>query len=259
MMSEVKSEIRAYIDGHTQGWESIDQLPLMYANDWDCAYKTIKEDTLYKTNHTEFTFKMITFFYGKPFSQVSKTNLHGNEMHCPVCFIIPVDKVKVNMVYPFDLTNFKDTYKKYIHDTMEITNFEIGDTKEDILKYIKAFYDNNANYLDGKQKKLNDINNPYVGILDRIHSDNEVLSVGQGAHIVNVFSQSDIEDIKRSVECIILPNAVLRYTDVKNYLNDNKICYISYKIRPGKTPYEYNTDVMYKALEYIEKKGKGHV
>jgi len=107
------------------------------------------KEILYPSYDDTLKQELLFFNYGKP-SYIINNKGNGDEFYVPVCLLFKGETVKISNIYPFDTGGYnKIKAAKYSFD---ITDFKIGNTYQDIKKYIQMIYLNNSNYCKGLVK-----------------------------------------------------------------------------------------------------------
>ncbi|MBE6586120.1 MAG: hypothetical protein E7645_06310 [Ruminococcaceae bacterium] len=153
--------------------------------------------------------------------------------------------------YPFDSGAYEnELYKNFLHRRMNIKEFEIPSNIESIQKYITTFFGNNQQYIDGQALPLNDTGNRYVDALISLLAVRGGEKFDERAHTIEVICNESL-CLKDVVKCIVLPINLLRDETVLQYLKDNDIEYITYKVKPLVHPTKYYGVISEKVEEYI--------
>ena len=230
-----------------------EQLPLMHSCECFDSRSIIASEQLEARMCRVFHKKMLYFFYGKPSYPVGE-KVSGNRTdieYCPVCFIVPLDKVKIYKAYPFDTGAFDaNKYHDFTHRSMKLDDFELSNSCDGVQQYVKVFFGNNENYIHGSAIVRGPHEDPYVDALVRILNATGSFEVDERANTVEVISCDDVS-VRDSVECVILPENLLRDVSIREFLDKNRIYHMEYTVRRLTAPSRYNEVVFEKAMEYI--------
>lgn len=227
-------------------------LPIMHSCEvFDC--ESIIEDVQLKpTMCPVFEEELLYFFYGKPSYQVGEKEKQNrtDDLCCPVCFIIDIDRIDIYRVFPFDSGAFKHgMYSQFIHKHMKIDKFEIDNKINSIRAYVSVVFSNNWNYINGitveKQAE-----NTYTNALLRMLSANGGFNIDERANTIEVICRNPV-DISKDVRGIVLPEGLLRKKGISNFILNNKIEYKTYEVRNMTSPIRYNEIVFQLSMEFI--------
>ena len=247
------SAVRDYVSQQSVSINENDRLPLMHSCECFDSRLIIQSERLEARMCSVFEKNLLYFFYGKPSYPVGE-KVEGNRTdieYCPVCFIVPIDKVAIYEAYPFDTGAFKTKrYKKFMHRNMELSEFELVNSCEGIQEYVKAFFGDNENYIHGNAIVHVEPDDPYIAALIRLLNATGTHSIDERANTVEIITRENVS-IKNAVECVIIPENLLRDTKIKNFLDQNGIRHIEYTVRRLTAPSRYNAVVFEKAMEYI--------
>ena len=242
--------ISKYASERYDDQQKLEVLPLIYSCDGLYMYTILNNKAIITLNNEDFNENLLVFFYGKPSFHESDymNSCYLSDDNCPVCFILPFDHISTDRVFSLDTADFAKSYQHCLHRNMKKEDFELDNSIDSIMQYIQVFFGNNQRYLEGEPAELKNTSNPYVDALHRLQ-----YSAGEktNAHTVEVLSRSDVE-VKNNVECIVLPDRLARKDEIKSFLADMKIQYITYKYIRGFAPCDYTGAAMGKVLEYID-------
>lgn len=252
-MSALKDYLAKYPDAPC----TLKKLPLMHSCDCSACRRIIDDDSLKICNCKVFNEDLLYFFYGKPSYPVSEKieNNRTDFEYCPICFIAPLEKVSLYKVHPFDTGAFcANMYKDFFHHSMGIEEFELDNTVDSILKYISIFFGNNENYIMGQSTVLPSsvaADDPVIKGLVSLLTSTGAFQFDERANTIEIMSRNSIP-ISTSIECVILPENLLRVSSINRFLQDNNIYHMEYTVRLRTAPSRYNEVVFEKAMEYIK-------
>lgn len=254
------SAISSFISQQVTSVEEFQYLPLMHSCECYDGRKIIHCNQLQTQDCKVFNDNLLYFFYGKPAYPIGE-KAPGNRTdieYCPICFIVPVEKVNIYRAFPFDTGAYKaNIYKDFLHRNMDISAFELDGTPEGIQHYIQVFFGNNDNYVRGEAVLTQHISNdPHVSALVSILNAVGAQLFDERAITVEAISHENIS-ISDVVECIILPENLLRDENILSFLDSNQMHYITYTVRRLTAPSRYNEVVFEKAMEYIKTRERG--
>lgn len=252
------STISEFIKDHSTGVLAIKELPLMHSCDGFSTRQIIEDKELKTCDCPVFHENLLYFFYGKPAYPVSEKvggNRSDNE-YLPVCFIIPFSNVIPYKVFPFDTGAYDaKLYNKHLHHKMNICNFEMDITLDEIKQYIKLFFDNNDNYLRGDPSSIADVDDPYIDGLISIHNTTGEEEIDERANTIEVICNRNI-GICDNVACIIMPDTLKRSKKINAFLKKHsEIECKTYAVRRLTAPDRYNEIVFQRAMDYLGEKG----
>jgi hypothetical protein len=235
------------------GSASVEVLPMMHSCEcFDCL-GIVESGCLEARDCKVFGEKLLYFFYGKPSYPVGE-KVKGNRVdtdYCPVGFIVNPNKVNLYRVFPFDTGAFDaNLYADYFHHNMKIDSFELNNSLESIQKYISACFTNNYNYIMGNTTIHGTGYGPIIDALIRLLNASGTIPIDERSRTVEVITKDNVS-LKDAVECIILPENLLRHPNIKAFLDENHINYLTYIVRKLTAPSRYNEVVFEKAMEYI--------
>jgi len=253
------STVSRFVENQSNGEATLNQLPLMHSCDFNTSRLILRSNVLKATDCKVFKDKLLYFFYGKPSYPVGeKVEGHRtDDEYCPVCFIVPLNKVSIHRAFPFDTGAFDaKMYSGFLHHNLKIEEFEMDHTIESIMKYIKVFFGNNENYLRGDALVREKTHDPYIDGLISLHSAGGTQAIDERANTVEIMTKNDVI-VADSVEGVIVPESLLRDNDLIQFLEENDIPYIPYAIRRMTAPCMYHGAVVTLADQYVKgKKGK---
>lgn len=251
------SIISNYISQHLVPINIAEQLPLMHSCECFDSRNIFESGQIEARSCKVFGEKLLYFFYGKPSYPVGekiKENRTDIE-YCPVCFIVSLDEIEIYKVFPFDTGAFKaNRYAEFLHRNMRLDDFELTSSRSGIQEYIQIFFGNNQNYIQGEAIIKNVLESPCVKALVSILNATSNTSFDERANTVEVISHKSIL-LKDAVECVILPENLLRDSCIEEYLSKNGISHMEYTVRKLTAPSRYNEVVFDRAMEYIKKRG----
>lgn len=249
------STIEDYLLKHPDCFnKSIPLLPLMHSCECFDARSILTSRRLEARYCNVFNKKLLYFYYGKPSYPVGEKveEFRTDLEYSPVCFILDTRKVFIHKVYPFDSGAFKaNIYNDFIHRNMKIDEFEIPNSIDGIKSYLSFMFENNKNYIDGAALKRSLTNNSHMDALINMMTANGTMKFDERGRTIEVISKEDVQ-IKDAVKCIILPQNLLQDTTIVNFLSDNSIDYVEYKVRQLVHPTAYYETIFEKASNYIE-------
>ena len=247
------SNISDFVKKHTSSACTIEQLPLLHSCDCFACRQIIDCEKLEARHCKVFKENLLYFFYGKPAYPVSEkeTKKRTAFEYCPVCFIVPCEKVAAYRVFPFDTGALEaHKYDDFWHHSMSLDNFELDNTVDGIRQYVEVFFGSNYNYIQGQASIEKATVDPYINGLTSLLTANGAFEIDERARTIEVISRNDVP-VNTAVECIILPEILLREPEISKYLEDNKIYHMEYSVRKLTAPSRYNEVVFQKAMEYI--------
>jgi len=231
-------------------------LPLTHKQDWFTAKTTLKEGKLKPTPCDVFEGEdLIYYFYGKPSYFIAQNvGSRGDSVYFPVCFIIDIEKVKIDKVFPFDSGAFANgMYDGFIHSGMDINDFSVKPTIEQIAGLVKNFFINNDNYYRSKPKccsddyEDNDEVKAYVNIINNIGQE----KFDERSSAIEIISKSE-NILKESLVAIILPaDLAVSNKNVKE-MADRGVEMITYDTFGG-NPGSYNPVIRQLLYNYLNK------
>ncbi len=249
-----KSKLTSFINAKSKDDKLPDVLPAFHTCQGLLGLKILQDETLKIKYCNVFKKDLLYFFYGKPAYPVkSKNDKSGtNPLLCPICFIVNTQKINFYEVYPFDTGAFDaGMYDEFINNKFNINDYKVESNIQGILSYIKVMFGDNENYIKRESTITEDAtaDEEINALISLLNCDGEY-QFDERACTVEIISNKNYA-IKDVVECIILPNAVLRDENVKNVLDKNNIKYITYSYRTLTKPTLYNGVILEKAEEYI--------
>lgn len=134
-----------------------------------------------------------------------------------------------------------------------IDDYRIDD-KEGILKYISVFYGSNKNYLSGETCDISSTHDFVLDSLLSVLKSDDVEEFDERANTIEVISNKSyvLSDV---VECVILPESLLKNKSVKQWIKDYKINFKRYQTRKLCAPNRYNEVIFQKVIEYFQEGG----
>ena len=229
-----------------------DVLPIMHSCDgFDC--ESIIEDMYLKpTMCPVFNKELLYFFYGKPSYPVGEKEQYNrtDELCCPVCFIIDIDKIDIYRVFPFDSGAFSTKmYSQFIHRHMHINQFEIDNNCNAIRAYVSVVFGSNWKYLRGISVEK-EAENTYVNALLKMLSANGGFEIDERSNTIEVICKKAI-DVSREVRGLVLPENLARKKAISDFITSNGIDYRTYEVRNMTAPTRYNETVFQLAMQFV--------
>ena len=226
-------------------------LPIMHSCEvFDCE-SIIQSSQLKPTPCPVFKENLLYFFYGKPSYPIGEKEKYKrtDNLCCPVCFIVDIDKIDIYRVFPFDSGAFKNNmYSQFIHRHMHIDEFEIDNDIIAIKAYISVVFGNNTSYINGiaVEKEAEDT---CTNALLKMLSANGGFDIDERSNTIEVICKHPI-DISNDVKAIILPESLYRKKGIFDFISNNNIEYKTYEVRNMTSPYRYNETVFQLSLCY---------
>lgn len=247
------SDVSNYVSQQSVPVNATEQLPLMHSCECYDSRSIIMSGQLEVRMCKALEEELLYFFYGKPSYPVGE-KVKGNRTdieYCPVCFIVPMNKVVIYKAYPFDTGAFKaNKYDAFTHRSMTLDNFELTNSCEGVQQYVKVFFGDNEHYIHGNAIVHEIHDDPCVGALTRILNATGTFEIDERSHTVEIITRNNVS-VKDSVECVIMPENLLRDPGIRKFLDQNGIKHIEYTVRRLTAPSRYNEVVFEKAMEYI--------
>lgn len=164
--------------------------------------------------------ELLYLFYGRP-AYKNAEEKHGNLfVNMPVCFIIKSDAVHtIKRVIPFDSGGFSH-YGNHIHKDMKLEEFFITPEKSALSQVVESFYDDNAQYFNGKAKAEVTFD-PMHFQLEVYHSLIKTSALEEAddrKRSIEVQIDYPIELSKSNIELIIMPEYLISSSIVQDIL-----------------------------------------
>ena len=244
-----KSLLLRYLENTIHKPNKLKVLPLFHSCEGYVGKQIIANGELRIRRCETFEKDLLYFFYGKPSYPILGKKNRTDVWYCPVSFIVNPQKVKIYKVFPFDTGAFKrNMYEDFIHSKMQLCNYELYDINS-ILEYILVMFANNKNYLNGVCVKENDETMEIKALLNLLNAKG-TFSIDERANTVEIISDMNLK-LKGAIECIILPQPLLRVKEIKEFVEANGIEVRSYNVRRLTAPDRYNEVVFQLAMKYI--------
>ncbi len=251
-----KSMLMTFVDEKFNSGSKVSVLPLCHSCEGYLGIEILKEGVLRVQNCKVFGKQLLYFFYGKPSYPVAEKSPENRTdvYYCPFCFIVNPEKVSIYEVYPFDTGAFDaNKYADFFPRGVELENYKLENSIESIQEYIAVMFGNNDNYIDGKCIQI-EYDLAEIDVLIHMLNANGAFDIDERSNTVEVISNNSV-NIKDMVECIILPNAIMRDRRVKEFFDKNKIKFKTYHYRPLTKPDRYYEAVFQLAMEHIDERG----
>lgn len=249
------STLMDYLDKNYKSSDNLASLPLFHSCEGSTGIKIIETGALTPQTCSVFNKKLLYFFYGKPAYPVAEkfSKTRTSAFLCPVCFIVNPEKITIHEIYPFDTGAFcSNKYSDFFPRNIELINYQLDSNLDTIKTYISTLFGDNDNYIDGRCIQTDD-NLMEIELLIKLLNATGAFEIDERANTIEILSteQSLIEDV---VECIILPNSLLRDPRIKDYLSTHNIQYKTYRFRTLTKPDRYNEAIFHLAMEYINER-----
>lgn len=242
-------------------------LPAMHSTDCFYAENIYCNTTLQVQLCDKFEKPFIYFFYGKPVYKVSQNDSLNrvDDIFSPVCFIIDIQKLPINMIFPFDSGAFiSQRYneifpnKKFVNKSQCIDylvrNYLLGDNINILNEYISIFFGDNENYTVGNcilnEKSLSNL---AIDALINLLKANGCFEFDDRSRTIELICAENV-DLKKFLKAIIVPYNQKRnefFLSFCSKIKDLEIVY--YKTHYPNNPNMYNEVVFQKAYEYMVK------
>lgn len=237
--------------------ESIELLPLFHSCEGYSGTKIIEEGILKVQECKVFSKELSYYFYGKPAYPVGEKfpEKRTDEFYCPVCFIVKPETVPIYEIYPFDTGAFEaNIYSDFFPRGIKLEDYRLKSELEIICSYIKVMFGNNDNYLSGKCIQ-SDYDLPEIRCLINMLNPKGAFDIDERSNTVEVISDGNVY-LKDVIECIILPDEMLRNRHVKEFLAKHSIKYKTYRFKPLSKAERYYELICHLAMEHIEERRK---
>lgn len=248
-----KNIIMRYIEENCDKNNLPKVLPFFHSCEGSKGIKIIQDGELKTHERKEFDKKLLYFYYGKPSYPVGEkyTKKRADDYYCPVCFIINPENLPMYEVYPFDKDEFnEELYKGFIMSELE--NYKLEPSLESIQTYISAMFGNNTYYLEGKCIRSDSSLIEIDALINMFNARGEV-DIDERSNTVDIICNENIK-IEDFVECIIMPNTMLRSDYVIKFLDTHNIKYKTYQFRPLTKPERYYEIVFQLAMDHIQER-----
>lgn len=250
-----ESILGQYINKKNQNGNITRILPLFHSCEGYNGKQIIADGVLTTKYCKVFKEKLLYLFYGKPAYPIGEKNEKNriDAFYCPVCFVMDPNQVAIYRAFPFDTGAFANNlYEDFMHRGMDLKCFELRNSLTDILKYVSVMFGTNANYIYGicKQKKSDLME---VQALLNMFNANGAFHIDERANTIEIISKKNIR-LTDAIQCLILPENLLRIKEIARYIKKNNIPYTTYKIRRLTAPERYNEVVFQLAMNYIAEK-----
>ena len=234
-------------------------LPVTHKVDWYNAKKTLSNGKINPVACDVFTKeKLVYLFYGRASYYIAQgVSSRGDESYYPVCFIIDIDSVFMDNVFPFDSGAFANNfYEGFIHKDMDVNDFFLNPDINFIKNFIKYFYDSNDNYYRSNCADVvnsDDLSLEIKSYLNMLNNKGKVPFDSRGTAI-EIISKSSV-DLSNNIKAIILPFDFARTDDtIKRMKSDYNVKIITYPTF-GDEPGSYNSDIRRLLYEYLVEEG----
>lgn len=247
------SAVSNYVSQQSVSVSATEQLPLMHSCECYNSRSIIRSGQLEARMCKVLKKDLLYFFYGKPSYPVGE-KVKGNRTdieYCPVCFIVPMNRVTIYKAYPFDTGAFDaNKYDDFTHRSMTLDDFELTNSCDGVQQYVKVFFGDNEHYIHGNAILHEMHDDPCVDALTRILNATGAFEIDERSHTVEIITRKNVS-VKDSVECVIMPENLLRDASIREFLDQNGIKHMEYTVRRLTAPSRYNEVVFEKAMEYI--------
>lgn len=231
-------------------------LPLFHSCECFDSISILRDARLSTHQCPVFGEELLYFFYGKPaYPAGEKEKKYRTDIdYCPVCFIVNPEIIPIYKIFPFDSGAFtRNMYSDFFYRRVALDDYSINNSLEALLKYIAVFYENNSNYIRGNAVIRLPIFEEHIDSLIRLLNPNGAYNIDERSHTVEVISNQDVV-LDKAVECIILPEDLLRYEVVQSFFSEHKIPHREYIVRTLTSPSRYNEVIFSMAMDYLEER-----
>lgn len=251
-----KSMLTTFVENKIKLGSRLDILPLYHSCEGFLGIEIIKEGMLKIQKCDVFDKDLLYFFYGKPSYPVAEKfpKKRTDAYYCPICFIVNPEKVSIYEVYPFDTGAFRaNKYSDFFPRGVKLEDYKLDTNIEAIQSYITVMFGDNDNYIDGRCIQV-EYDIAEIDVLIRMLKPSGAFDIDERSNTVEVISNNSV-DIIDAVECVILPNNIMRDRRVKDFFDKHKIKYKTYRFRPLTKPDRYYEVVFQLAMEHIYERG----
>lgn len=111
--------------------------------------RSIIETGLFTPNHCRvFDENLLYFFYGRPAFRKEEDQQFRLSSRAPVVVILSPDLIdEGKRLFPFDTGAFEDRYRKWMHPSMKLCDFELACSGDEPQRHVAAFFGTNTDYL----------------------------------------------------------------------------------------------------------------
>lgn len=249
----MKQPIIDYINNNHINIDDIKALPFVHSCE-GFSLENIIEDRELKTSECPiFKKDYLYLFYGKPVYSVAK-KIDGTRtdfLYAPCCLIFKNSGIKMAKVFPFDSGGYiKNIYSNFFHEKMNIDKFELEKSLDGIKKYIKVFFDDNDEYINGIAQRLK-ATNSYVASLINLLLAEGSFQMDERSRTIEIITDEDIK-LENNLVGIVLPQNLLRIKEIHDFISNQSLLCESYFIRPLTRPVEYNQIVFERVIKIIK-------
>lgn len=244
------NELLAYIDEELEkksfsGVNDMEILPIVKAYDIEAGIDFVKNNNSSKMYDGSSSDAPLNAYYGKSAEMIGE-NLDRQalpenvyEMYCPIAFVLDSTKLEFDKIYPFD-TNAAPA-------GLKIECYELGNTLENIQKYIVCFYGTNEQYIEGFAKGMSDASAIEARRLGFIHKRD---SFDGRMHTVSTMIR-EITPLADYLKCVILPKKAMTIHEFKDLATAEHITFLTYKTMPNRHPMLYNQVIYELLMNYL--------
>lgn len=235
-------------------------LPTMHSTSCLIGEKILQEDKLSVKDCPVFNESLLYYFYGKPAYRVSSKHSHKSRTDClrsPCCFVLDSKKIHAKYIYPFDTGAYSSgIFEDMIPLEIDIRKFQLQPDPTNIPEYVRVFFGNNINYLQGiSNVNVKSLNNVVTFTLGQILSARGSFEFDDRARTVEIISEDSLK-LSDAIMAIIVPQPFVRNEVFKDFVkNHSNIDVITYFTRYPSDPASHNEAVFQKAIDYLKKRG----
>lgn len=250
----MKQPIIDFVNTNYKEDNNINALPLVHSCEGFSLESIFEEQELKVAECPVFKQNYLYLFYGKPaYSVAQKVNgTRTDSLYAPCCLIFKNSEIDIAKVFPFDSGGYMNgIYEGYFHKKMDIDKFELENSIDGIRKYIKVFFDDNDEYINGIAKRIS-ATNAYVNSLINLLLAEGSSQMDERSRTVEIVTDKNIK-LENNLVGIVLPKNLLRVQPIKKFLIEKEIFFETYFIRPLTRPVEYNQVVFERVMKIIGK------
>lgn len=254
----INSKIQELIDRQETETKLPLLLPSMHSTDCIVGEKVLDANELTVMKCPVFNEPLLYFFYGKPVYKVSAKHKipRTDYLLSPCCFLLDSKKITAKYIYPFDTGAYKSgIYGDTIPSEMDIDSFQLKPDPTEIPEFIRTFFENNSNYLQGISTISDDqLNNAVTISLGSILRSQGVLPFDDRAKTVEIISACNVK-LSEAAMAIIAPMPFLRNESFQCFTKAHpEIDVLTYFTHYPTDPYSHNEVIYQKAIEYLTQK-----
>lgn len=247
------SRFAQYIAGNAPAQPA---LPLVHGTDMFHFTKIGASGAVAPTPCPVFNEDLVYLFYGRPSYRVgAHIQPRRTLLYAPTCFLFkPQVATNIARVYPFDTGGYHaGLYKDYLHASMTLDDFMVGNAPEAPARIVSAFFGDNERYYKGQQRPLTvNLSAHEVQVYYDMLASTGATEMDDRVCTIEV-QATDSVAISGNLVGLVLPSPAMDDSAIADLvLTEWKVPFLTYHAFSRLKPIEYHGQVVEKVYELLK-------